>query len=70
MGDCHVIGSIQSLNHSADSEDPHNLVNAVKCCLEKSEGLMVFDIVHIINRNQWDQIKQGIDEYEANADAK
>ncbi len=65
MGDCHVIGSIQSLNHSADAADPHNLVNAVKCCLEYSERLMLFDIVHIINRNQWDQIKQGIDEYQS-----
>lgn len=65
MGDCHVIGSIQSINHSADPSDPHNLVNAVKCCLENSEGLMVFDIVHIINRDQWAEIKQAIDEYEA-----
>lgn len=65
MGDCHVIGSIQSINHSADSTDPHNLTNAVKCCLENSEGLMVFDIVHIINRDQWEQIRRGIDEYEA-----
>lgn len=64
MGDCHVIGSIQSINHSADVNDPHNLTNAVKCCLENSEGLMVFDVVHIINRNQWDEIKRGIDEYE------
>lgn len=65
MGDCHVIGSIQSINHSSDPSDPHNLVNAVKCCLEKSEGLMVFDVVHIINRDQWAQIKQGIDEYQS-----
>lgn len=65
MGDCHVIGSIQSLNHSADPDDPHNLTNAVRCCLEKSDGLMVFDIVHIINRNQWDEIRRGIDEYES-----
>lgn len=64
MGDCHVIGSIQSINHSADVDDPHNLTNAVKCCLENSEGLMVFDIVHIINRDQWEQIKKGIDEYQ------
>ncbi len=26
---------------------------------------MVFDVVHIINRDQWDEIKRGIDEYEA-----
>jgi uncharacterized lipoprotein YddW (UPF0748 family) len=65
MGDCHVIGSIQSINHSAKDDDPNNLVNAVKCCLENSEGLMVFDVVHIINRDQWDEIKRGIDEYEA-----
>lgn len=66
MGDCHVIGSIQSINHSANADDPHNLTNAVRCCLENSEGLMVFDIFHIINRNQWDEIKRGIDEYEQN----
>ncbi|MDE5555829.1 MAG: family 10 glycosylhydrolase, partial [Muribaculaceae bacterium] len=65
MGDCHVIGSIQSINHSADAADPHNLTNAVKCCLENSEGLMVFDVVHIINRDQWAQIKKGIDEYQS-----
>lgn len=65
MGDCHVIGSIQSINHSNDPSDPHNLVNAVKCCLENSEGLMIFDIVHIINRDQWAEIKQGIDEYQS-----
>lgn len=70
MGDCHVIGSIQSINHSADPTDPHNLTNAVKCCLEKSEGLMVFDVVHIINRDQWAQIKKGIDEYESAANAE
>lgn len=69
MGDCHVIGSIQSINHSADPADRNNLTNAVKCCLEKSEGLMVFDIVHVINRDQWAQIKQGIDEYETAAAA-
>ena len=68
MGDCHVIGSIQSINHSADAADPHNLANAVKCCLEKSEGLMVFDVFHVINHNQWDQIKQAIDEYEAQSE--
>lgn len=70
MGDCHVIGSIQSINHSADPSDPHNLGNAVKCCLENSEGLMVFDIVHIINRDQWDQIKQAIDEYQSSNKTK
>lgn len=67
MGDCHVIGSIQSINHSADPSDPHNLGNAVKCCLENSEGLMVFDIVHVINRNQWAQIKEAIDQYESDS---
>ena len=64
MGDCHSIGSIYSVNHSLNPDDPNGLKAAVKCCLEKSEGLMVFDIVHVINRNQWDVIRQAIDEYE------
>lgn len=28
--------------------------------LKKSDGLMVFDIVHIINRNLWDKVRQGM----------
>lgn len=64
-GDCHSIGSIQSINHSADPADPHNLYNAVRCCLEHSEGLMVFDIVHVINHDQWKQIRNAIKDYES-----
>lgn len=63
-GDCHVIGSINSPNHSSDPADAHNLYNAVRCCLEKSEGVMVFDIVHVINRNQWKDIRRAIKDYE------
>jgi len=33
---------------------------AVKMNLEKSDGLMIFDIVHIINKNWWDALTEGI----------
>lgn len=33
-------------------------VKALKMCLKKSDGLMVFDIVHIINNNWWDALEQ------------
>lgn len=53
-GDCKVLGTIYALNHQT------NIADAVKVCLTKSEGLMVFDIVQVIEMNLWDGIKTGI----------
>ncbi|GLL54151.1 hypothetical protein KUBF_18130 [Bacteroides finegoldii] len=48
------MGTIYALNHQT------NIADAVKVCLTKSEGLMVFDIVQVIEMNLWDGIKTGI----------
>lgn len=64
-GDCHVIGSIYARNHNNDPENPNGIAPAVTACLEFSEGLMVFDIIQVIEMDLWDQIKQAIDTYEA-----
>lgn len=32
---------------------PEQFKKAVQMCLEKTDGLMVFDIIHIINKNWW-----------------
>ena len=53
-GDCKVLGTIYALNHQT------NIADAVKVCLTKSEGLMVFDIVQVIEMNLWDGLKTGI----------
>lgn len=55
---CHVIGSIYGEANKQDME------NAVYLTLRDSEGLMVFDIVQVINYNQWKSIKNGIEKYE------
>lgn len=41
-------------------EDIDRFVRALKMCRHKSDGAMVFDIVHIINKNWWDALKEGL----------
>lgn len=64
-GDCDLIGSIYAVNHSTDFEDPNNIYNAVKCCLDITGSVMVFDIIQVIQYDQWDAIKQAFDDYDA-----
>lgn len=56
--DCSVFGTIYALNHKT------NIADAVSICLEKSAGLMVFDIVQVIEMDLWDGIKEGIERAE------
>lgn len=53
-GDTKLYGSVYALNHKDNIED------AVYVCLKNSEGLMVFDIVQVIQFKQWSAIKKGI----------
>ena len=57
-GACKVYGSIYAQNYK-DFDD------AVYVCLRDTEGLMVFDIVQVIEHSLWDEIKSGIDRAEA-----
>lgn len=45
-------------------KDVNQFKNAVKMNLRESDGLMIFDIVHIINRNWWDALQSAISEEE------
>lgn len=58
-GDCAVYGSLYAKNHLDKFDD------AVCLCLERTDGVMVFDIVQVIENNLWDAIKRGIDRAEA-----
>lgn len=52
-----VIGGLyveQYKNH------PEQFKRAIKMCLEKTDGLMIFDIVHIINFGWWDILESAI----------
>ncbi|WP_198652116.1 alpha amylase family protein [Chitinophaga deserti] len=54
IGDaCKMYGSLYALNHS-DIEDQ------VYVCLTQSQGLVMFDVVQVIEFNLWDRIKSGI----------
>ncbi len=55
-GDCALYGTITG------TMERSSLPDAVKVCLEQTDGLMVFDIVHIIERNTWAELKKGIEE--------
>ncbi|WP_198673978.1 alpha amylase family protein [Chitinophaga alhagiae] len=39
---------------------PGQFVRALKMCRQKSDGAMVFDIVHIINYGWWRELKEGL----------
>ena len=41
---------------------PEQFVKALKMCRQESDGAMVFDIVHIIQNNWWNELKQGLTE--------
>lgn len=41
-------------------DNPEQFSRAVKMCLEKTAGLMIFDIVHIIDYKWWDVLKQAM----------
>lgn len=43
-------------------EDPEQFVKALKMCREKSDGAMIFDIVHIINFGWWNELEKGLKE--------
>lgn len=58
-GACKVYGTLYALNHK------DNIADAVYVCLSQSEGLMVFDIVQVIEFNQWTAIKEGIQRAES-----
>ena len=57
MEDCKVYGSIASYAYGNSTA---KVSDAVYLCLKNTDGLMVFEISHVINNNQWDAIKEGI----------
>jgi len=57
--DCKLTGTIFAPNHK------NNIGEAIKLCLAQTGGLMVFDIVQVIEFNLWDDIRCGIAAAEA-----
>ena len=47
--------------------DTTRFKRAVEMNLRESDGLMVFDIVHIINRDWWGPLQRAVSAYEAEA---
>lgn len=56
-GDCDVHGSFASYAYGNDQE---KISDVVYLCLKNTDGLMVFEISHVINNNQWGAIEDGI----------
>jgi hypothetical protein len=57
MDDCQVYGSIGTYAYGNKASA---VSDAVYLCLKNTDGLMVFEISHVINNNQWNAIKEGI----------
>ncbi|MBW8327240.1 MAG: family 10 glycosylhydrolase [Prolixibacteraceae bacterium] len=41
-------------------EHPEQFVRAMKMCRKKTDGVMIFDVVHIINNSWWKELEEGI----------
>ena len=41
-------------------DHPEQFEKAIKMCLEKTNGVMIFDIVHIINYNWWNVLEEAL----------
>ena len=41
-------------------DKPEDLSKSLQMNLKMSDGLMIFDIVHIITENLWDQVEKGL----------
>jgi hypothetical protein len=59
MGDNKFYGGILA---SQFYEDPEGLSNSITMNLATSDGLMIFDIVHIIEGNLWEYVEKGMRE--------
>ncbi|MDR2037991.1 MAG: family 10 glycosylhydrolase [Bacteroidales bacterium] len=55
-GDCKVYGTL----YAATQNTAKTIEDAVHLCLSETEGLMVFDIVQVIQYDLWEGIKTGI----------
>lgn len=59
-GDCDVYGSITSYSYANNKA----MSDAVYLCMKHTDGLMVFELSHVINKNTWAAIKEGIQRVE------
>ncbi len=41
-------------------DDPEQFIKALQMCRAKSQGAMIFDIVHIVQNGWWDELKKGL----------
>lgn len=57
LGDNKFIGAVLA---SQFYDNPEGLTESIKMNLNRSDGLMIFDIGHIINRNMWGYVKNGM----------
>lgn len=58
LDDCKVYGSIGTYAYGNNAPA---VSDGVYLCLKNTDGLMVFEISHVINSNQWNAIKEGIE---------
>ncbi|MDR1865808.1 MAG: family 10 glycosylhydrolase [Bacteroidales bacterium] len=54
--DCKVYGSFYAANQTTNEE----VSDAVFLCLDRMDGVMVFDIVQVIHYNTWEGVRDGI----------
>jgi uncharacterized lipoprotein YddW (UPF0748 family) len=58
-GEIPVYGSLYVQQYK-DKENPEQFGRAIRMCLEKTDGLMVFDLVHLENFDWWDVVAKSV----------
>ena len=58
MGDCKVIGCIATYAYGGRATATSD---AIYLCLKNTDGVAMFELSHVINNNQWNAIKDGIE---------
>ena len=54
-GDCKVYGSIQNYQY-----DAKGLSDAIYLCMKRTDGLMIFELSHVIRTGAWNNLKEAI----------
>jgi hypothetical protein len=41
-------------------KNPKGLTESIEMNLKKSDGVMLFDVVHVIDKNMWKEVEEGM----------
>lgn len=55
------VGNWDAENRYTQAQENEAIVNSVKACMDECDGYFLFDMIHLKMANQWQYVKEGID---------